>query len=507
MNFKSVEKLAHINASPLCPYDSINKKFFDFSKLEPLGRNFIEAVANTFILHCCTASKSGTQNSFSIILNFFWWLVENQTTFPHLTKALKENFKKASAAVWEEALTAWHEKISNSQIQGPSKKNTIQRVHTFFRKLVVKGFVPNDLFLKSIPNEFRYGRPTRCLAEAVERETTSLQAAIINEHVRNEYGENSSGTANRNASRRDFLTVLLQEKGTIAGSADEHAKILLQINSKRLWDLRECAEGDFNKWFKHWQKGQELIKTADLSFEEMDSMLKLRNGKKLFPTKKADLSIARLLKLINDHPVYKGILHNASWMEKDSIIAYQVSRFGGSDTVQAYLSPHLEMTVATIVIFLCDTGANVSVAQSLSYDCLADSSDLNLKVITGTKMRAGGKLIVEELPIKDKRSELSCVKALEMYRTVSQSLRDLAPLNIVNNLFLRVGGKGEITTIFEVLWSNIFKKFTLRHPKLANLKITSEMIRPSVLMQTAHTENLGIIAAQLKGDHNSFGVV
>ena len=75
-------------------------------------------------------------------------------------------------------------------------------------------------------------------------------------------------------------------------------------------------------------------------------------------------------------------------------------KLGGSDFLQAFLFPHNEMTTAAFLLFLCDTGANVSVGLSLSVNCLEDSSESGYKIVKSVKNRAGGKLIVNELPYR-----------------------------------------------------------------------------------------------------------
>ncbi len=498
-------QIPQISATSLRLYDNNNKRFFDFAEFAPLGASFAEGVAKTFIFYSSTVALDTAQSAYGAVLNFFRWLAANRSKLPQLTFDLKNQYEKATVTDWENAIAYWRDDLIAENRIGPvRKRNLISAIQTFFKSLIHRAVVPKIYFAR-IPADLRMSaRPTRCLAEAVERDTHNKQLKTVNKHL-----ANSKSSGARLESKRDFLTVLLQERGSIAGTEQEHAKELMKVNSERLSLLRNCAVEDFQKWHSHWLKGQELLQKCDLAFDEINSVIEqrnqgiIRNQAELFPPDNHELSLSRLLGYIHKHPKYQGQMIRNDLCRQDSLFSKQVVRSGGVETVQAYLFPHPELIVAAVTIFLCDTGANVSVGWSLSYDCLADSNDPGYKTIKGVKMRAGGKLIVNELPVKDRTTELSCVQALEIYRKISKPIRNLAEPKIAESLFLYIGWSGNVQKIINAWWVKNFRSFVDRHPKISHLKINSKMIRPSVLMQVTYAENSGIAAAGVLADHKS----
>jgi hypothetical protein len=178
-----------------------------------------------------------------------------------------------------------------------------------------------------------------------------------------------------------------------------------------------------------------------------------------------------------------------------------ITRLGGPEAVQAYLLPHSDLAHSIIVLILCDTGANVTVARTLSRECLEDSENKGYKIIRGNKMRSGGKLIVDELPVEDSRYEISCVKAIMTYQKISQPMRELAVEQYSRSLFLYA--PKSVRTIPMANWQKWFRVFRLRHEEISHLPIQAKMIRPSFLMQATFENETGIIAAATIGDHNS----
>lgn len=498
-------QMLQIPATSLRLYDNNNKRFFDFTEFAPLGQPFAKSIAETFIFYSSTVALDTAQAGYSAVLNFFRWLIANESKLPQLTFDLKNHYEKATIADWENAVEYWREDlIARSDIGPVRKRNLISAIQSFFKSLIHRAVVPKIYFTR-IPSDLRMSaRPTKSLAEAVERDTNRKQLKIVDKHLAN---LKSYGT--KLEIKRDFLTVLLQERGSIAGTEQEHAKELMKVNSERLSLVRQCAVEDFQKWHVHWLKGQERLQKCDLSFDEIDSVIEqrnqdiIRNQAKLFPPDNPELSLSRLLKYIHEHPKYQGQLSRNNLCGQNSLFSKQVIRFGGVDEVQAHLFPHPQMIVAAVTIFLCDTGANVSVGWSLSYDCLANSNEPGYKTVQAVKMRAGGKLIVNELPVKDRRTELSCVQVLETYREISRSIRDLAMPEIAKSLFLQIGWGRNVQKISNGWWVKNFRNFVASHAKISHLKINSKMIRPSVLMQATYAENSGISAAGVLADHKS----
>ena len=486
-------------------YDNNNKRFFDFNEFAALGHQFAKAIAETFILYSSSVSIETAQASHCTLSRFFRWLIANKNKHPELILALQKNYEKAEPLHWEAAVDSWREDLqAEKNISLRRKGNLIAACQTFIRNLIVRGVVPK-LHLPHMPINLRNaGRPTKCLAEAIHISENKKNKKLVDVYL-----SESAGSSINLDIKRDFLTVLLEEKGTIAGTEQEHAKELMKVNAERLASVRECAVKDFQKWHAHWLKGQELIEKCNLSFEELPAFMQAaiseQGEQEKLILSQVDLEsvLAGSLKYFHEHPEYKGQTLRRNFMRENIALYKLLTKLGSAEEFQAYLFPHPEMIVAAIVIFLCDTGANVSVGWSLSYDCLEDSNEPGYKVIKGTKMRARGKLIVNQLPVRDRQSELSCIQALETYREISFSLRAIAAPETAEKLFLYIGWSRKIQTVSNLWWVANFRRFVKRHPEISHLKINSKMIRPSVLMQATYAENSGIAAAGILADHKS----
>src|SRR6185295_6190933 len=201
------------------------------------------------------------------------------------------------------------------------------------------------------------------------------------------------------------------------------------------------------------------------------------------------LSLSRLLTFLSFQANHCGRMLMQSREMFPLRIQQQVRRFGGPEAVQAHLFPHAQLTNAVLVIILCDTGANVSVARTLSKNCLENSENQEYKIITGTKRRSCGKLIVDELPAIDPVHGVSCVFAVETYLRISESIRKLASPKDLNFLFLRPlsysrfksAGVSSLNDTIPIRW---FRRFRKEHKEISALPLQLKMIRPSVLMQS-----------------------
>lgn len=499
---------AKLQKNTLRPYDSKNGRYFDFTKFGVLGRVFMEDFASGFIRYSSSIELTSAQSVFSSVNHFLRWLITNRSSLINFISTLQNDHTKATAKDWEDVVALWREVIESSVEIGPvAKANHIKYINTLLKRMGSFGVIPNITFVK-VPNKLRRaGRPTKSLAEVAQQGVTESARSILEESL-----SGISGSGIDLQGTRDFLTVLIQETGTIAGSAVEHAKILMKKNAERLEMVRECASRDYQKWQDHWLEGKRLLEACDMDFADIEAVInrpyRTLTGKgialnTLFSSETPAISLSRMLKFFNDHPVYQGQLMRLPKRELIGWFRRRVRQFGGINVFQAYLFPHVEMVTAAIIIFLCDMGANVSVAKTLPFDCMEHSADPGYKIIKGNKMRAQGKLIVNEFPIKDPIHDVGCVDALQIYKKMSEPLRKLAKGKVADSLFLVVSWTGSVKSITGTRWTRMFQSFRTRHVELRSLNIQAKMIRPSVLMQAAYDKETGILAASAIGDHAS----
>ena len=173
--------------SSLLFYDNNNERSFNFSEFAPLGFRFAESIGKTFIFYSSTVALDTAQAAYSAILRFFrCGLLTIPKKPPELTLALKYEHEKATITDWENALAYWREDLLDEKQIGPvRKRNLICGVQTFFKYLISRGAVPK-IYFSRIPADLRNGgRPTKCLAEAVQRDTSSKQLKEVDKHLTN----------------------------------------------------------------------------------------------------------------------------------------------------------------------------------------------------------------------------------------------------------------------------------------------------------------------------------
>jgi hypothetical protein len=494
----------------LCPFDSSKGRFFDFTKFESLGRAFIAAFARAFVLSSSSLAASSATSRYNSSCRFLRWLVTNQRNLLQLVQTLRSDHTRATSKDWEDAVELWKDSILNEPKYKPGSKYTfISNMIYVLKKIAIFGVIPKLVLLVPSTKLRKAARPRRTLVELSRQDNKEDKNAILKSSL--------GGTGNTNfelEAQKDFLVSLSDEEGRIIGATEEHAKSLMKINAQRLALIRACACKDFKKWRDHFLEGQRLLQSCDMTFEEIEAILcrqyssqgsKGAATKSVFPARKRDVSISRLLTFFRCHPEYRGRILGHGQKENILKWLYEISsHFGSLNSLQAYLYPHSEMTNAVFVIIMCDTGCNLGVASTLHVNCLEKAQDPAYKILKGTKMRARGKLIVDELPIKDPINEISCVKAIETYQRMSEGIRRLATSETAQSLFLNITRTGgSVYSSDTRLLCRYFERFCERHSELRGLNIRPTMIRPSILLQAAFDKETGIIASASVGDHAS----
>lgn len=458
------------------------------------------AISGAFVKYSSTVASPTAQSSFSTAVRFFRWILANQLQLREFISTLRTNHVQARAEDWEDAVAQWRISIDGEQrLQAVAKHSIICDLNKLIRKLMMFGVIPK-CELVNPPKPYCESRPTKTLAEVAHDNSDHRTEAILDEALS---GTNSTDI--ELAVKRDFLKTLIDETGAISGTPQEHARVLMKINAERLAAIRGAAEKDFVKWVDWWNEGQQALRDCDMSYEDISDQIDTRKtyhfSGRLFPSNDDHLSLGRLLTYFLGHPKWKGQVIGRPKHSTLPAITVQITRFG--PTIQARLFPHIDLTCAVIVLVLCDTGANVTVARALPKNCLDSSENRGYKVIRGNKMRSSGKLIANELPVKDNLHKVSSVQAIQTYQKISQAMRVLASDNYSKFLFLQQTSHGVVRDVRDNKWTRWFRSFCKRHDKISHLRIQARMIRPSVLMQAAFDKETGIISAAAIADHSS----
>jgi len=452
------------------------------------------AVVSVFAKRAGGYGKSAAKRDYYSLKVFFSWIQSCWETFPGFREKLWANHRAISVDEWESVLHTWRDELVNGKNERSesTRAQVIRVVNVFINAWVCAKILKPVSRLTPVKNANKKAKPKKCLAE------------VSNNSLTHRNIEESEPIQETHSSRFPADDVLQNGRKDIAAA-------LAKINNQRLSDLRRCAEEELKVWYNHFKEGERLLLLCDMPVGEIRRIVhsKYRNTnakrwaiRRLFPIHTPDLAVSRYLTyVLHEH---RGLIPATSTSKTGNFHASfcRVNRLKVAN-LRAYLTPHPRATNAVQIIFLIDTGANVSVCNSLERNCISESELPNHKSIAGSKDRARGKLIVSELPTKDPAHQISCVQALEWYQQMSQRISDRAPGLLRNKLFLRhhLRGGGVVTTFSPHKSIKQFKLFLSRHAEFHGLDLTADMIRPTVLFQSIYKNDGNLIDANVLADH------
>ena len=487
---------------------------YDFSLFVGLGHTFVSRfsfeVKHVFI----EMSAGDAKNAFEVATSFFRHLLKlcDEGQYRHMFELIRSGqFANVTDIDWESIVFDW----AQSQLEGanttPRKRKlvtasmNVQTLKRLWDALIRRDFFPVVNFVRAKGAKSRANRsPRKSLAQLSHSAVMvagAVQGAI--DELSKFFAESGQGEV------AEYIRALSAEMpAQEVQSLNSHQLVqkIRTLNLQRLKDLRDCAEHDFIKWYDHWEEGQFALRsvtnTAEFIVDMVDSPLRSvserrRNVMRLLKSHDPRTNLGNSLKLVVE--VYGGILTGISGRYH-----HLKREFGGKARFCAYLHAHAEATVALWIMLLIDSGANCEVVREMPLECLEDAVDPLMKtVVFAPKARAGGKIIVDQLPISAAAGhKLSCVAALEKYRRMTALYRSKASGDCKDRLFFAERDH-VMVEVDEWKMRNWFVDFLQRHEKLKTLAIRPSMIRPSVLMDVRHASPDGIVAAQLIADHRS----
>lgn len=287
----------------------------------------------------------------------------------------------------------------------------------------------------------------------------------------------------------DFNKVLREElEREQFTAADNPATLILRILDRRLTLIRNAAWAMVQEGQRLLEHGQELLERGRDPGELFDVIV--RKGKISEPVRvrllhehfpdghDCDQGIANLLRVVADR--YNWIYpSNKDGRSEGQFFQKRALKYGGAKTLQAYLIPSQDTMAAVLTLYLLESGSNVSVGRTLYFDCIETTEEPHHSKVTGYKARAGGKPI---FAVMEDRCE--AVKAMKWLQEAVGRIPELVP-ETRKQLFISRGVGEEIKLIEEFTYRAAFKRLIETIPELANLTLTPNMIRPSVLLKAA----------------------
>lgn len=222
-------------------------------------------------------------------------------------------------------------------------------------------------------------------------------------------------------------------------SAVDFFQALLQENNDRLNALRKAAEDTFIIWKEAYLRRQEYILFAEEDVEARFNRFLEETSNfslfwSLFPKTDTRIALANFLKicLLN----FDGKVPSADTFPISSGLYNKlIKRLGGKYEVDAMLAPHKDCVAAAILLFLIDSGANVSTAIEMETNFEVATEDPNFVKVVSVKGRANYRTIESILPVADKSVTVTAVEALRFIRDAGADRRNLAPIK-TNKLFI-----------------------------------------------------------------------
>ncbi len=266
------------------------------------------------------------------------------------------------------------------------------------------------------------------------------------------------------------------------------------LNRRRLHAIRAAAQSVFELGYERWNEGRALIESPN----EVIPFIELAARGEQFSRKQL---LARYLKSLvawNDGLPPK----NEPLRPMKSHHVKLLRLCGGLDEVADRLHASSRTVAAAITLYLVDSGANVPVARTLKSDALNRSHLAGHTTISGHKTTANGKAIHADLPDVDPNSNLSSVFALTQIPEMLTYLRLGAPAASRDSLFL-VRPQKFVKDVSGLYFLTLFRDIVRTHPDLDGLVLSPSMIRTSVLLDLALSNEGRLKLVQARAHHAS----
>ncbi|MBY4615721.1 hypothetical protein [Rhizobium redzepovicii] len=291
-------------------------------------------------------------------------------------------------------------------------------------------------------------------------------------------------------------------------AAEDPAKVILHVLTRRLDLIKTAATKLLNVGRALWDRGRELLSIGRDPGDVFHDILRkgrinehqrrqlLRDH---FPNDddNREQGIANLLRVVAERYCSIYPSNKAAGREEGQFFQKRALDYGGGTLLQSYLLPTQEAVAAAITLYMLESGSNVSVGRTLYRDCIDPSEEPNHSKVTGYKARAGGKPIFVTLP-----DRCAAIKAMNWLREAFAANPRIADEDR-NQLFLCKGNNETLKLIEEWTFRAEFKRLTQSVPELADLPLTPNMLRPSILLKAALESDAKTGLSRAMGQHGA----
>lgn len=513
---KEIEIQIAAKQSKIDPY--LNNRVYQFSELQNRWpTHFLERLGHQFKLTHAGKPASFTKTSHFNLLRLFSYIGLERT--PYCQRILADchaNGVIQNSGDWEEALHEYREslftRLGSQELEAVSVDSAISAVRSALSLLASSRVVPETSAPLPGVRMFRYKR--RHLASVAEAPFRKLplekQKYLKLAQERYKEACNQFPNISEDNDSALFLDSLASEINLSTALLDDPTSAIRQLLERRLDLLRNAAEQMLTDAEEAFEHGRELLAISNIDgnrFEEeyfnspMNKPLRGAIMRPLFrdattgTAEEAEQGLANLLSLIEQcHGGIPPLGDSKGGRHAGQFFAKRYRAYGGLANILPMLIPSSDAVGAILTLYLIESGANVSVGRTLDQECFETSDLPDHQRITGNKARAKGKPIIVDLP-----ESSPAVRGIRWLASASSRLRENAGED-ADRLF--IAKKGASIRLIPADWyTNWFRTLVAKVPELRGLAITPNMIRPSVLLHAALSNDGRLMTGMAVGQH------
>ncbi|EIM28032.1 hypothetical protein MicloDRAFT_00046090 [Microvirga lotononidis] len=477
------------------------QKSRDFSFLIPLfGLSAAQSIARSLISFYRKRAPKTRDGDHLIVCRAFRWMAAAPSLAHFWEETLAKN-GRVSEEGWQDAINIWAAYFKAQE--NLAKRSIAQDLFAFCRcieHVASAGLLPRVTRPRMPPGYRRASRKRKSLAEVsmngadgdVDSVTRTLREGIL-------AGEEDS---------QSFLNTLRDTNVTNCSSIDDLIKAIQHLNAYRLQAIRDIAETAFLKWSAVFDEGQALARQGDdVSWLIVQALQADRDRRyqlidAAFPPWDLQQSKANFARYIRD--IWGSLCPTEITFGDRPTFRRLMIRFGGRDVVKAWLAAHEDAVAGAVLMYLVDSGANVSTALSLPPNFEQPSDEPGHVRISAQKDRPIYKAIVDTFLIDDPSVQASTVQALRKLKEMTAPFRERDP-SLGDRLFVQRFFESPAAANSDFVKNRMTYLLRL-HPQLSKVPLRPNHIRSSVLLDATLNLEGGIVAARAIGDHEGYGV-
>ena len=509
----SIRKIAE--ESRIDPY--IHGRIFPFGQLQPNWSTlFLEKIGVRFRQGVSGFASVSVRKPYSELVNALSWI--GSADISHCRKVTLEtklNNRVVSADDWEDALHAYRDhlvsQIARHAVTEIAVDDRLAALRTSVEILTSGGLLPAiSVPLRGIKHASRLGGHLRSVAEASSSRDLNEQdyVSFARQFYVDTFKSLQLDTAG--GEREDFIQNIASDLNAYPELPSSPSSALLLVLTNRLQTLKIRATEILDESIKSYERGRYLLTISDIDCQRFESDYwgnnlsnKERIGlvKRLFPNSgnsthsESERGLANLLAMIEYR--HAGVAPRRELKEgggEGNFFANLYLHYGGLRTIGPMLNPEPSAVGAALTLYLIDSGANVAVGRTLDREC-AEVSDLDRHHrVTGNKSRAKGKPIIVDIP-----DDSQSLRAIKWLLFAGEKLQTSMEIDSDRLFLMRIGGRVQLMTPHWYLsW---FKSFASGTTGLPTINLVPSMIRPSVLLHAALSNDGRLATGMAIGQH------